>query len=33
MQVRGANAVQIFWLFTTQPDDVIREMEGQWSEN
>ena len=33
MQVRGANAVQIFWLYTTQPDEVIREMEAQWSGN
>ena len=32
MQVRGANAVQIFWLYTTQPDEVIREMEGRWRE-
>ena len=30
MQVRGANAVQIFWLYTTRPEDVIREMENKW---
>jgi hypothetical protein len=30
MQVRGANAVQIFWLYTTRPEDVIREIEGKW---
>ena len=30
MQVRGANAVQIFWLYTTQPGDVVREIEGKW---
>jgi hypothetical protein len=24
MQVRGANAVQIFWLYTTRPEDAIR---------
>lgn len=30
MQVRGANAVQIFWLYTTEPDAVIREMEERW---
>src|SRR5208282_1390820 len=27
MQVRGANAVQIFWLYTTRPEDTIREIE------
>jgi hypothetical protein len=32
MQVRGANAVQIFWLYTTRPEDVIREIERQWNE-
>jgi len=31
MQVRGANAVQIFWLYTTQPNEVIRQMESQWN--
>ncbi len=31
MQVRGANAVQIFWLYTTEPDAVVREMEAEWS--
>ena len=30
MQVRGAHAVQIFWLYTTRPDDVIREIVGNW---
>ena len=30
MQVRGTHAVQIFWLYTTRPDDVIREIEGKW---
>ncbi len=33
MQVRGANAVQIFWLYTTQPEDVIREIESQWNDD
>jgi hypothetical protein len=30
MQVRGAHAVQIFWIYTTEPDAVIREIESQW---
>ena len=30
MQVRGAHAVQIFWLYTTRPEDVIREIEEKW---
>jgi hypothetical protein len=30
MQVRGATAVQIFWLYTTRPEEVIREIEGKW---
>ena len=30
MQVRGANAVQVFWLYTTRPEDVIRELESKW---
>ena len=33
MQVRGANAVQIFWLYTTRPDEVIREIEGEWNDH
>lgn len=33
MQVRGANAVQIFWLYTTRPEDVIREIESRWNED
>jgi hypothetical protein len=32
MQVRGSHAVQIFWLYTTRPEDVIREIEGKWNE-
>jgi len=31
MQVRGANAVQIFWLYTTQPEEAMQEIEGQWN--
>ncbi len=30
MQVRGAHAVQIFWLYTTRPDDVIEEITRKW---
>jgi hypothetical protein len=30
MQVRGTHAVQIFWLYTTRPDDVIAEIERKW---
>ena len=26
MQVRGTNAVQMFWLYTTRPDEVIGEI-------
>lgn len=32
MQVRGANAVQLFWLYTTRPQDVIEEIEKKWRE-
>jgi hypothetical protein len=30
MQVRGTHAVQIFWLYTTCPDDVIAEITKKW---
>ena len=30
MQVRGANAVQIFWLYTTRPEDTIAEISSKW---
>jgi hypothetical protein len=30
MQVRGTHAVQIFWLYTTRPDDVIAEITKKW---
>jgi hypothetical protein len=30
MQVRGANAVQIFWLYTTQGDQVMEEINRKW---
>jgi hypothetical protein len=31
MQVRGPNAIQIFWLYTTSPDDAIREITEKWT--
>ena len=31
MQVRGTHAVQIFWLYTTRPEDAVREIEACWS--
>lgn len=30
MQVRGDNAVQIFYLYTTRPQDVIDEVTRNW---
>ena len=32
MQVRGAHAVQVFWLHTTRPDDVIEEITRKWDQ-
>ena len=32
MQVRGTHAVQIFWLYTTRPDDVIEEITRKWDQ-
>jgi hypothetical protein len=32
MQVRGTHAVQIFWLYTNRPDDVIAEITIKWNE-
>jgi hypothetical protein len=32
MQVRGTHAIQIFWLYTTRPDDVIAEIEQKWNQ-
>jgi len=32
MQVRGANAVQLFWVYTNRPDEVIAEITRQWEE-
>ena len=30
MQVRGTHAVQVFWLYTTRPDDAIAEIQKKW---
>ena len=32
MQVRGTHAVQLFWLYTNRPDEVIAEITRQWDE-
>jgi hypothetical protein len=32
MQVRGTHAVQVFWLYTTRPDDAIEEITRKWNE-
>jgi hypothetical protein len=32
MQVRGAHAVQIFWLYTTRPEDTIAEITAKWDQ-
>src|SRR6202051_3634187 len=32
MQVRGTHAIQIFWLYTTRPEDVIAEITKKWHE-
>ena len=32
MQVRGANAVQIFWVYTTRPAEVIEEITQKWDQ-
>jgi hypothetical protein len=31
MQVRGINAVQIIWVYTTEPDKVIAEITKKWN--
>jgi hypothetical protein len=30
MQVRGTNAIQMFWLYTTRPDEAIEEITRKW---
>ena len=32
MQVRGNSAVQIFFVYTNQPDNVMREITEKWEE-
>jgi hypothetical protein len=32
MQVRGTHAVQLFWLYTNRPDEVIADITRQWDE-
>ncbi len=32
MQVRGVNAVQVFWLYTTRPGDAMEEIQKQWEQ-
>ena len=32
MQVRGTNAVQTFWVYTTSPEDVVSEITRKWDE-
>ena len=31
MQVRGTHAVQVFWLYTNRPEDVIEEITRKWT--
>lgn len=31
MQVRGIHAVQVFWLYTTEPEKTIAEIETKWA--
>lgn len=30
MQVRGTHAVQIFWVYTTRPEETIAEISAKW---
>lgn len=32
MQVRGVHAIQIFWLYTTEPDKTMEQITKQWEE-
>lgn len=32
MQVRGTNAVQTFWVYTTSPEAVTAEISAKWNE-
>ena len=30
MQVRGTHAIQVFWVYTNRPDEVIEEITRKW---
>ena len=32
MQVRGTHAVQLFWVYTNRPEEVIEEITKKWDE-
>ena len=32
MQVRGTHAIQLFWVYTIRPEDVIEEITRKWNE-
>jgi hypothetical protein len=32
MQVRGTHAVQVFWIYTTHPNEVIEEITRKWEQ-
>ena len=32
MQVRGTHAVQVFWLYTTRPEEAIAEITAGWEQ-
>ena len=32
MQVRGTHAIQVFYVYTNRPDDVIEEITRKWEE-
>ena len=32
MQVRGVHAVQLFWIYTNRPDEVIAEVTMKWDQ-
>jgi hypothetical protein len=32
MQVRGTHAVQLFWIYTNRPDEVIAEITKKWDQ-
>jgi hypothetical protein len=32
MQVRGTHAVQVFWIYTTSPEQAIAEITARWEQ-